>query len=629
MGGVSLATSIKGTVEIREVGIRPVGLRVAHEEQGFHVDFNLGARSKRDSLRRPTNPPQTSYRRQIALPPPALLPSPTAARARPLRHVVLAESLRHLPDAVVEDGQRLRDEVCPQFRRAGPGLYVLHTPAASGAKDVETELLLSGRKIRDYTCACGAFAKTHSCAHLAALLALTALSKLPKAVPRASKRPRTVTTETLLERVPENELRSYLLERARHDGEAAAAIRLAFAHHAPVTDRFGPTVRKLLSRKGGSYTPKEVKRIGEGLRHFARLREEWRASGSWLDLLELTCVLTEQLTPALDRLASTRLSPRTYVEALLDDLLAIAEAPAAPALIERLDTWLERQMERGAYFRQDLDGGLYAILRALPHEGGDVLRAVEGALERFGESLPRLRHYRTLLMEAGRHGAAEAVLLEHLDRPGLVLDALAEQVAAARYEAAAKLCAAALDRCSDIVMRLRLLKFYQALVGAHHDVPLVEDYAAELYLHDGNLDAVLPEGMPQDQRTALLEHLRDRARLAQRPGLEVDVLDALKDWTSLEELLYRHLDRRELVLDVLPRLAGRLPVHDFDLILQTGLGHVLAGRFGVEPAADVVSVLDGAARRGQTESVARAVAVLRTAYLSRPALQEAITEAGF
>ena len=540
----------------------------------------------------------------------------------------------------MEAGQTLRDEAGPQLRKAGAGLWVLETPEADGGA-TETELLLTGRKVKAYTCACAAFAKTRHCAHLAALLALVRLSKLPRAIPRVARRPRTVTTKSLVERVPEADLRNFLIERARVDGELAAALRLHLAHHTNLQDRFGGVVKKLFARTSDRYSPRDLKRIGEGLAHFAKLRETWRAERAWVDLLELDTVLLEHLVVVLGRLDETRVDGRAYAVAIIDDLTALATAPAAPALLERLRSWLDEQLERGAYARRDLDGPMYGLLAVLPDGLEAAVEALSAALGQSPEeaSLTRLRTYRRLLREADREPEADALLVEHLGHSELVLDALAERVADDRLREAAHLASAALERCREGELRTRLLTFYSALVNPTNGIPLVEAYAEELLRWTGKLEKALPTTLAPVERERLLLYLRERFRTGAASGradqgpdgaaVLAELHVALADWPALEQLLYRHSDDIGLALAYLPKLAGHVRAEDLELLLHTVIGEQLDGRFGAAPAADATALLDAVARRDGGESVAKLVARLRRSYATRPALLEALTEAGF
>ena len=568
-------------------------------------------------------PPDTPPRLKHAYPNDAQLP---------LRRLSLAEAIAALPDHLTEDGQRLRDDAPPKLRQGGPGLWVLTTPSATDADVdaiVETELLLAGRKVKAYTCGCGAFAKTRACAHLAALLALVQLAKLPTAIRRPPRRPKAITTKTLLDIVPDHELRGFLAERARRDSELGLALRVRFAHHSNLVDRFGPVVSRLLQRRGNRYTPTELRRIGDGLDHFARLRAEWRAQGAWLDLLELSTTLLEGLVVVLDRLEDTRLAPREYAAALIGDLLAIAEAPAAPALLRRVRDWLSGQLERGAYFRQELDGALFRLMAALPDGREGVLEALEEALARFGESPSRLRTYRRLLLEAGRTREAEAVLFAHLDSSRLVLDALAEHVANGRLRAAAKLARSALAKCCDAELRVRLLRVLRNIAAADHTVNLSVEGAAELYAADADLDAVLETAATVADRLALTTSLRERAREANLVRQEAELDVVLEDWPALEQLLYRHSEDTQLASDFLPRLAPNIGDEDLGLLLGTAIAQILDGRFGAAPAREVTTLLDAVARRTTGEAVTIAVARLRQAYPERDSLLQAFRDAGF
>lgn len=566
-----------------------------------------------------------------------------------LRQLSLTEALTVLDEAIVEAGQRLRDQAPPQLINGGKGLWVLR-PGADDTSAYEVELLLAGRRVKAYTCTCGAFAKTHACDHLAALLSLVQLSKLPKASPVQLRSKASVNTKALLESIGAEELREFVAECARRDSELSLELRVRFAHLTNLTDRYAAVVDRLLVRQGVRYSSKELRRLHSALDHFASLRLAWLAQAHWLDLFEINTTLAERLVAVADKLVETRVDATAYVATLLVELTQVVDAKPAPVIVERVAEWLDGQRERGAYYRRDLDAQFYVLSRALGASRSEVIDEIETALDRFGESPARLRVYLDLLREGGRDAEARALLLRRLDEPQLVFDALETEVAGGRVDSAARLAEEAVSHMSDHGVRARLHRFIVAIGVQNMRPELILRHAPSLLLSTGTpaellaLADELPDAEAKTMRTALLSAVQQAQGRGGQTGdrplgnpevtprqwtqAEADLLVQIGDGPALESLLYR-TEHEHVILTSLPRLVGLIEPADVGFLLETKVREHLDRHLGESPAAYVTELLDAVARRDRTQLVPVLVARLRQTYSERHALLKAFKEAAF
>ncbi len=578
--------------------------------------------------------------------------SDTATADRPpndgLRHLSIAEALEALGEAHCEGGQRIRDQSTPQIVNEGKGLWILRPNSTGGVTDdsFETEVLLTGRRIKAYTCSCAAFAKTATCDHLAAILGIVRLSKLPKSRPTQVRSKSTVSTKALLQHVEHADLVSFVIERAKADADLSLELRVRFAHLTNLNDRYGAVLDRLLVRQGKRFNPKELRRLSAALTHFAALREGWLAQRHWLDLFEIDTTLAERLVVVADKLVDTRVDASAYVATLLAELTTVVRAKPAPVVAERIGEWLDEQRERGAYYRLDLDAGFYPLAAALGASPDETVAEIAGALQRFGESPARLRTYLAALRDTDQQEAARALLVQHLHDPHLVFEALEADVAAGHLERAARFAEEALPHTTDRDLRTRLLRFVTTLARALDDDGLLARHTPALLLSTGNLEEVLavmthlPDETAHSLQQGLLLAVK-ASRHASSPrqaetslqarelaSLEAELLFRLGDYAALEQEIYRS-DDDALVLRLLPRLVGHLDADDVGLLLETKTREHLDAHLGSIPAAYVTQLLDAVARRDRTQLVPVLVERLRDTYGDRRALLEAFKAAAF
>lgn len=555
---------------------------------------------------------------------------------RPLARVGLAEAAEQLGDDSVEAGQALRDASAIEVADEGGGLWV------GRHADGETEVQLTGRKLKDYRCDCGAFAKTEECAHLAAVIAAVVLRKRSqRRAPEAAKPARqVVSTRRLLQSVHEDDLRAFVQAYAKTHPDFALDLKLRFAESLPLSNRFEQVVKALLKRDGKTYSPRQAKRISLALRQFAEQRERYLAERTWLDLYELNTTLAPRLAVVLAKAERVSVDLPAYVSALVDELATLARSSPPPVLLERLDAWLDGQLERGAYFRFDLDGALYRLAAALGREPEAVLALVDAADERYGPSESRLRARMDAYYEAGEPERAEALLIDHLDRPGLVFAALQSEVALGNVARATRLAEAAYPRLPEPADRVRLARFLlQSVDRDPSSLPLYLRYAPPVVLAQAGLDEIdaLLRGLDDETveervlRAVLAAVERDgeqarQLRPEQRERLRAELLARLGEASALEELLYR-THHASIVREFVPRAVGQLAEEDFKLLLETKVREYLDNRFGQGPGRYVAELLDDTARRARTDVVGDLVTKLRRDYRDRPALMGALTAA--
>ena len=546
--------------------------------------------------------------------------------SRPLARVGLSDAVARLPETDLLAGQDLRDAGAFSVTDKGQGLWV------GSADGVEVELQLNGRKLRDYVCECTDFAERDSCAHFAALLAKVHLLKQAKPRKPKARTAQTVSTTRVLKAVSDHELREFVQRYASTHPEFSFDLKLHFAQALPIANRFEQVIKNLLKRSTAQYSARQGKRITEALRRFAQQRELWLADKAYLDLFELNTTLAERLILVLNKSDRVGLDLPAYIAGLLSELREVVTGSPPPVLIERIDGWVQDQLEIGAYFRYGLDAGLYRLIADL-RTAEEALAQITRANARYGESEARLQSEIELLYASGDADSAERLLIGHLGSPTLVFAALGREVAAENYRRAIRLAEAALSEDIGEAYAAQLRVFIcQAAATTQLPEPLVAHapevivdqvgyevlQGASAWLSDAALDSIYAQ---------VLQRLPGaKLRPDQLEGLRAETLLKQNAYRALEALIYRSAND-SLVAEYLPQLANRLPNEDYELLAETKVREHLSGRFGKAPAEWVSSLLAEIARRSRTDVTSSLVGRVRAEYKQRHALMDALDQA--
>ena len=546
---------------------------------------------------------------------------------RPLARFDISDAVEALPDEVIEAGQLLRDDAAWSVSDHGKGLWVAKHEVA------ETELQLSGRKVKDYRCACVAFRQNEHCAHLAALLATVRLRKQPKAKAGPVRRKQTITTKRLVARLSEHELRDFVATYAKSHPDFALDLRVHFAQELPIANRFEQVITNLLRRSTATYGPKQAKRITAALHKFKQQRELWLADKAYLDLFELVTTLVPKLVVIIDKAERVGFDLADYIIECLEELKVVVASKPAPVILERIQSWTEAQLDIGAYYRNDLDVALHAILMDLGASLETTRKRLEEANEKFGVSETRVGAIIDSLYAEDNTAEADRILLDHLEHPEVVRAALAREVELGNYRRALRLANAALEQDASKAHRLTLLRFVVTASQHAQDYATLLTYAPELIIAEGSLQSIQAsaEDLPEPERLRLgmtvLKSIEDSAmRLAEREKLRAEVLLLLEDFKALEETVYRS-ENAALIAELIPRLVSKLSGEDFQLLLETKVREHLQHRFGAAPAKYITQLLDAVARRSRTDVTSDLVERLRRDFRDRGALLTALDNA--
>jgi len=546
---------------------------------------------------------------------------------RPFARVGINEVIESLADDAVVTGQTLRDSGNFNVVDHANGLWTVK------AEGYETEIQLTGRKIKDYRCDCADFDRREQCAHFAALVAIVHLRKQPKAKKSAAPRRTQLSMKKLLNSIEDHELRTFVHDYARKHSDFALDLKVRFAEALPLSNRFEQVITRLFKRTGATFSPRQAKRITDALNQFEEQRKRWLADKAYLDIFELNTTLIPKLVVLQGKADRVSVDIDTYVKTCIEELSQVVKSNPPPVILERIESWLEEERQRGAYFRTQVDFPLYELGELLGESVSETKAHILEANETYGTSESRIEALMQLYYRNDLNEEAEKLLIQHLDQPRLVIAALQTEVSKSNFRRALKLATAALKHQDKAEDALRLRQFILASAIPAKKLKLIVEHTPAVLVSTGELSSILPaideleDGPALDAFQACLTAVvKSKLHPDVKSTLTAELLLRMSDYEALEKLLYRS-DSDVLIRQMLPRLVGKLPNEDLQLLLETKLREYLSNRFGKAPAEWVASLLDDVARRSKRDITSTLVSRIRIDFKKRNALLDALDAA--
>ncbi|MFK8054635.1 MAG: hypothetical protein AB8F78_00825 [Saprospiraceae bacterium] len=546
---------------------------------------------------------------------------------RPFARVGINEVIESLADDAVVGGQSLRDSGDFNVSDHANGLW---TVKAGG---YETEIQLTGRKIKDYRCDCPDFERREQCAHFAALVAIVHLRKQPKAKKSSAPRKTQLSMKKLLNSVEDRELREFVQEYARKHSDFALDLKVRFAEALPLSNRFEQVLTRLFKRTSDQFSPRQAKRVTEALHQFEEQRKRWLADKAFLDIFELNTTLIPKLVVVLGKADRISVDIKAYLIVCISELSQVVQSNPPPVILERIETWLEEERQRGAYFRNQVDLPLYELGELLGESIEETKAEILEANDTYGVSESRIEALMQLYYRNDLNEEAERLLIDHLDQPRLVLAALQTEISKSNFRRAVKLAGAALKHQNKPDDALRLRQFLLASAIPAKKMELIIEHAPEVLVATGELSSITAaideledEPAKETFQACLTTVAASKLHADVKSSLSAELLLRLSDYAELEKLLYRS-DSDVLIGQMMPKLVGKLPTEDFQLLLETKLREYLSNRFGKGPAIWAAGLLDDVARRSRKDITSTLIGRLRQDFKQRNALIDALDDA--
>jgi len=347
----------------------------------------------------------------------------------------------------------------------------------------------------------------------------------------------------------------------------------------------------------------------------------------------LNTTLIPKLVVILGKADRVSLDIKTYVKTCITELSQVVQSNPPPVILERIESWLEEERQRGAYFRNQVDLPLYELGELLGESVEETKAGILEANDTYGVSESRIEALMQLYYRNDLNEEAERLLIDHLDQPRLVLAALQTEISKSNFRRAVKLSEAALKHQNKPEDALRLQQFILASAIPAKRLELIVEHAPKVLIATSELDAILPsiDELEDDRAKETFEACLIALEASKlhndvKSALRAELLLRLSDYQELEKLLYRS-DSDVLIGQMLPKLVGKLATEDFQLLLETKIREYLSNRFGKGPALWAASLLDDVARRSRKDITSTLIARLRQDFKKRIALIDALDDA--
>lgn len=547
----------------------------------------------------------------------------TSSKKKPLISNTLSDALDLFSQEEIIEGQNLRDQSNFIVTDKTKGLWIAQY------NDIEVELQLKGKKVKDYRCDCKTYNQTSTCAHLAGLFGAVNLRKQPKLVSKNSKQSGKISTAKLLQAVSHSELLDFIQKQSTKNQELRNAIRLVFAEHANVQNRFEEIIKTVFLKPTNGFNPKKIKQQNETLKHFNLKRSDWKALQDWITLYELHTTLIPRLIIIADDPKLLPLQLKQYIEGCFKDLQLLIKNNPAPVILEKLTDWTTAQLEIGAYFRKNLDHHLFTLYEQLVDDNFTLKDIIENSINKFGVTDFRLAALINTYYDLKNHKAAEQLLIENLDRPKLVTAALEKEIRNNHFKRAIKLAETAIQHQSNDSEICLFRTFLLGCAANEKNATLFARHAPEVVYFQKNLDAILPykNKFSEEDFLDVLKRCRD---LIYTNTLNEDILLLwaeihlhLKDFEQLEDIIY-HTKKHSLVAHFLPQLVGNLPDKVVEALLEHKAREVLDHHFGHIAAERIAKLFFDVSLKSKGKITYSLLKRLRKEYRSRKAFITAL-----
>ncbi|MBL7818028.1 MAG: SWIM zinc finger family protein [Saprospiraceae bacterium] len=439
-------------------------------------------------------------------------------------------------------------------------LFLLRT--TEGGDAIETEVQLSGSKVKMATCECQAYQENNICSHIgAALLLLLEKKKIQAETKKAAPPKQTeshteggtkLTIPNILKRIEPNLLIEFIANYARSDKQFALALKTRFAsdlsagsiqdHYKTLIDN---TLRTVKNPKG-RITPKGWQQVFTMLDELRQKAESFFKAGelnSCFELLKVTLPLIHRLMRAYD-------SPKAKLERrqiqLTEILRGFDGLLVSPELSQNL--WDFVLVEYTQNVRHDYSSRLFDWL--LKH--ADNSSQIEGLLQTLDTQINMCRQFVDirdrlitqkvqLLHKIGRIEEASALILSASSSPDVLLTAIQNTFNSGDYDLAKSLCENGLKVFKRNAAATQTLEEWLLTIAENEaDTEGVIFYAEKRLLATFNYtfyDKLQQLNLPTDKRQAIIKAIENQSYRIEKRDLLAAIYLEEKQLDKLTQMI--------------------------------------------------------------------------------------------
>jgi hypothetical protein len=215
----------------------------------------------------------------------------------------------------------------------------------------EVELLVTGKKIKNYTCECDTYHHDGICGHIVALILAVRKKKAnekpePVKQTRSYRSPKRLTVMGILDSIEERALRDFILEYSRKDQQFTTALKARFAssvHHLDLEEKYAQLLQTLLRSNQSanhSISRNGAKKIYDALQTLMDQADNDLAEKNFMEVFELVKNIIGQVAPMIGRFLAHKNDILSSLERAYLLVLKLSNEGIPPALKDNISTFL-------------------------------------------------------------------------------------------------------------------------------------------------------------------------------------------------------------------------------------------------------------------------------------------------
>jgi hypothetical protein len=368
----------------------------------------------------------------------------------------------HLEDTLLMEAENLlAANALRQLKEVEKNLFLIHfTEGSSSTQKVETEVQLTGNKVKIASCECDTFMQNGVCAHIAASLlqlneqrkAKEAAKKEIKAQAIEASTTTRLTIPNILKNIDDAQLIDFIADYARSDKQFALALKTRFAGDLAATGDIAEHYKTLIDNtlknaknQKGKFTPKGWLQVFTLLDELRQKAESRFRNGE----LPTSFALIAIVLPLIHKFMRPSDSPKIKLEKrqvqLVEILRGFTELPISPELSNEMWAFLSNEWTQSVRhpFSERLFDWLFKQAKS-EERTEKLLALVDHQLyvnRSFLEAKERLLTQKIqILQKAGRIEEASQLILSASEQPDVLYFAIENAFANRDFKLAKSLC---------------------------------------------------------------------------------------------------------------------------------------------------------------------------------------------
>lgn len=374
----------------------------------------------------------------------------------------------------------------------------------------EVEVQITPTKVRACTCECDNYKEAGICEHVAAVLfkLRKAVDKVKEKKDNKRKKRNTVvkklTTATILDNVTAEELKYFIRDYAKGNRTFGLALKARFAASVPMADDREKYYQLLESTINESRTTTDrilysgKLKIIKIVKELLAQTDDYIVGGNFTDAFYILQAIIEKCAPLHNKVEGATEKYVELIEKAFQLLRTLLKANLAPAMREDIWLFCLEECKKTTYYLSDFVSLLLDILLGIAKNSTkrtQLIEVIDKHIETHsisGQRKAALLIYKlTLLEKEGKKKQAEAVVLENLTEPTLLIYVAEKSLEVDNFKRARYLVEKGLQTDMTKRTRAKLESLLLIIAKKEGNISEVITYSRKLFLYKKDISNYL------------------------------------------------------------------------------------------------------------------------------------------